>query len=514
MEKNLFQFTKNDLLAGLVVFLVALPLCLGIALASGAPLFAGIIAGVVGGIVIGLVSGSQLGVSGPAAGLTTIVLGAITSMGDFRIFLMSVVLAGIFQIIFSVVGAGKIAYFIPSSVIKGMLAAIGIIIVLKQLVHAFGIDKDYEGDFSFFQPDGENTFSELLQVFDYMSRGALLISAVCLAILILWEQKFIKKHPFLHQLPASLLCVVVGICMNLAYPEDLQLAKEHLVSLPVSDSIGDFLKVFTFPKWSALTQPAVWSTALVLAIVASVETLLCVEATDKLDPQRRITPTNRELLAQGIGNIVSGLVGGIPVTQVVVRSTANLNSGAKTQLAAVYHGVFLLVCVVFLPQLLNQIPYSALAAILVMVGYKLAQPKLFKEMFREGWYQFIPFVVTVGAIILTDLLKGVGIGLAVGLGFVIYYNFKSTISMLRDGQSIYIKFKTDIYFYNRANLVQMLSSLRSGDRVLLDATQANFVDYDIYQTIEEFGKSAPGKNISFEIKDLSKNKIVYKKRKI
>jgi MFS superfamily sulfate permease-like transporter len=513
MDKNLFKYTKNDLISGLVVFLVALPLCLGIALASGAPLFAGVIAGVVGGIVIGSISNSQLGVSGPAAGLTTIVLVAITSMGDYQVFLMSVVLAGIMQIIFSVIGAGKIAYFIPSSVIKGMLAAIGIIIILKQFVHAFGIDKDYEGDFSFFQPDGENTFSEILQVFNFMSGGALLISVVCMAILILWEQKFIKKNKILAQIPASLICVVVGTLMNVFYPENLKLAQEHLVSLPVSNSASDFLNIFTFPKWEALTQTAVWGTALVLALVASIETLLCVEATDKLDPEKRITPTNRELLAQGVGNIASGLIGGIPVTQVVVRSTANLNSGAKTKMSAIYHGVFLLFCVVFLPTLLNKIPYSALAAVLIMVGYKLAKPSLFKEMFREGWYQFIPFIVTVLAINLTDLLKGVGIGLAVGLAFVIYYNFKSTISHFQEGKSTFIKFKSDIFFYNRANLVDMLSHIKTGENVILDATDAHFVDYDIYQTIEEFDRTANAKGINFETKNLTKNKIVFKTRK-
>jgi MFS superfamily sulfate permease-like transporter len=512
MKENLNNYLGKDLVAGLVVFLVALPLCLGISLASGAPLFAGIIAGIVGGIVVGVTSGSSLGVSGPAAGLTIIVLGAIQELGQqFDLFLVAVVLAGIFQIILSYIGAGKIAFYFPSSVIKGMLAAIGIIIILKQFSHAFGIDKDYEGDFSFFQPDGENTFTELLKVFDFINYSAFLIGIVCLSILVLWEQKFMKKIKFLSIIPASLICVIVGILINESLPADVKLQQEHLVKLPVSNSVNEFFNFFTFPNWKALSNPIVWKTAIILAIIASLETLLCVDATDKLDPQRRVTPSNRELLAQGVGNIFSGLIGGIPVTQVVVRTSANIEAGAKSKMATVFHGAFLLICVAFLPNILNKIPLSALAAILIMVGYKLAKPSLFKSIYKDGQDQFIPFLITVVAIVFTDLLKGIGIGLAIGLGYVIYNNFKSSISFYKDGNDILVKFNKDVFFYNRADLVKIFSSVKEGDSVLVDGSTIDFIDFDIYTTIEDFAKSAKHKNIKVELNGITHKKLNYRK---
>jgi MFS superfamily sulfate permease-like transporter len=446
MNHKLLAHLKSDLLSGVVVFLVALPLCLGIALASGAPLFAGIIAGIVGGMVVGGVSGSSLGVSGPAAGLTIIVLTAIQSIGSYPSFLLAVVLAGVFQLLLSLVGAGKIAFYFPSSVIKGMLAAIGIIIILKQLPHATGYDKDPEGDFEFIQPDGQNTFSELFNVFQYINESALLIGIICLMVLILWEQKIIQKSKILSAIPASLICVVLGLSINALFPASIQLGSEHLVQLPVSQSLDGFMNFFTMPNWTAINNPLVWQMAVVLAVVASLETLLCVEATDKLDPERRITPTNRELLAQGVGNIVSGLIGGIPVTQVIVRSSANINSGGKTKMATIFHGLLLFVCVAFLPTLLNKIPLAALAAVLIMVGYKLAKPSLFLAMYKEGQNQFVPFAVTIVAIVFTDLLKGIGIGLVVGLGYVLYTNFRSAVSVLKDGKNTIIKFNKDIFF--------------------------------------------------------------------
>ncbi len=512
MNSKLLAHLKSDLLSGSVVFLVALPLCLGVALASGAPLFAGIIAGIVGGIIVGALSGSSLGVSGPAAGLTVIVLTAIQSIGAYDAFLLAVVLAGVFQILLSLVGAGRIAFYFPSSVIKGMLAAIGIIIILKQLPHATGYDKDPEGDFEFIQPDGQNTFSELFNVFQYINESALLIGIVCLMVLILWEQKIVQKSKTLSAIPASLICVVLGLIINALYPVSIQLGSEHLVQLPVSQSFGGFISFFTSPNWAAINNPLVWQTAIVLAIVASLETLLCLEATDKLDPERRISPTNRELLAQGIGNIVSGLVGGLPVTQVVVRSTANISAGGKTKVATIFHGALLLVCAAFLPTVLNKIPLAALAAVLIMVGYKLAKPSLFLAMYKEGQSQFIPFVVTIVAIVFTDLLKGIGIGLVVGLGYVLYTNFRSAISVLKDGQNTIIKFNKDIFFYNRANLVEALSSIKSGEMVYIDASQADFIDYDIFMTLQDFEQNAKRNNISIEQNGVTRKKITYRKK--
>jgi MFS superfamily sulfate permease-like transporter len=508
MKEKYFMTAKNDLLSGAVVFLVALPLCLGVALASGAPLFAGIIAGIVGGVVVGGVSGSSLGVSGPAAGLTIIVLTAIQSIGSYPSFLLAVVLAGVFQLLLSLIGAGKIAFYFPSSVIKGMLAAIGIIIILKQLPHATGYDKDPEGDFEFIQPDGQNTFSELFNVFQYINESALLIGIICLMVLILWEQKIIQKSKILSAIPASLICVVLGLTITAS----IQLGSEHLVQLPVSQSLGGFMAFFTMPNWPAINNPLVWQTAVVLAVVASLETLLCVEATDKLDPERRITPTNRELLAQGVGNIVSGFIGGIPVTQVIVRSSANINSGGKTKMATIFHGLLLLVCAAFLPTLLNKIPLAALAAVLIMVGYKLAKPSLFLAMYKEGQNQFVPFAVTIVAIVFTDLLKGIGIGLVVGLGYVLYTNFRSAVSVLKDGKNTIIKFNKDIFFYNRANLVRALAAIKSGETVYIDASQADFIDYDIYMTIQDFEQNAKQNNIKLEENGISRRKINYRKK--
>ncbi len=503
---------SNDFLSGSVVFLVALPLCLGIALASGAPLFSGIIAGVVGGIVIGSVSGSSLGVSGPAAGLTIIVLGAIQSTGSYPSFLMAVVLAGVFQILLSIVGAGRIAFYFPSSVIKGMLAAIGIIIVLKQLPHAFGYDKDPEGDLEFIQPDGQNTFSELFNVSKYINESALLIGLVCLGVLILWERPFFKKIKGLSAIPASLVCVCLGIGLNQILPAEIRLGGEHLVNLPISQSFDEFKSFFTSPNWSAINNPVVWQTAVVLAVVASLETLLCVEATDKLDPEKNITPTNRELLAQGIGNIVSGLIGGLPVTQVVVRSSANINAGGSTKYSTIFHGLLLLVCVAFLPTLLNKIPLAALAAVLITVGYKLAKPSLFKEMFEEGQNQFIPFFVTVLAIVFTDLLKGIALGLVIGLIYVVYTNFRSSISVLREGKSMIIKLNKDVFFYNRADLIKVLADVESGETVYIDGSSADFIDYDIYMTIQDFEQNAKNNNIKVEQNGISRRKINYRKK--
>ena len=413
---------KSDLPASIVVFFVAVPLCLGIALASGAPLFAGIIAGIVGGIVVGIASGSPLGVSGPAAGLAVIVLSSITALGSWPVFLLAVVLAGVIQVSMGFAKAGFIAYFFPSSVIKGMLTGIGLLIILKQIPHALGWDKIKEGDDAFIQADGENTFSEIFKAIDYVTPAAALIAGISIAVLILWDQVLTKKHNIFQLLQGPIVVVMLGIAFNYLMQTGMlnfTLAADQVVRLPVANNLTEFFSQFTFPDFSAITNFKVWEVAIVIAIVASLETLLCVEATDKLDPYKRVTPTNRELKAQGLGNIVSGLIGGLPVTQVIVRSSANISFGGKTKLSSILHGVFLLISAITIAGLLNMIPLASLAAILIMVGYKLAKPALFQQMYKLGWEQFVPFVATVVGILATDLLKGIIIGIVFGIFYTL-----------------------------------------------------------------------------------------------
>jgi len=505
-----FNYVKSDFSSGLVVFLVALPLCLGVALASGAPLISGIIAGVVGGIVVGAISGSQLGISGPAAGLTVTVLTSITELGAYDTFLLAVVLAGVFQIILGRLKAGVIGYYFPNSVIKGMLTAIGLIIILKQIPHAMGIDLDYIGDEGFFQADGQNTFTELLRISDLFNEGALVIGLVSSGIMIFWEQPFIKRNKILNMIPGALLAVVAGIILNTGLnvlPPFFHLESNHLVSLPITNSISDFFTLFQMPNFAAINNLAVWKVALVIAIIASLETLLSVEATDKLDPDSRITPTNRELQAQGAGNILSGLLGGLPLTQVIVRSSANIQAGGKTNLATVIHGLILLVCTIAIPTVLNQIPLASLAIVLIMVGYKLAKPSIFKEMYREGRDQFVPFVVTVLAVVFTDLLKGIGVGVFVAMLYILYTNYKGSMSFMRDGNNVLIQFNKDIFYFNKSELKIKLASLKEGDMVYIDGTKSSFIDHDIYLTLEDFQKEVKKRNITVEFKGISRKQI-------
>ncbi len=418
-KQGLFSNLKHDLPAGIVVFLVAMPLCLGIALASGAPLFSGIIAGIVGGILVAAISGSPLGVSGPAAGLAVIVYGAIEEMETFETFLLAVMIAGAVQLILGLARAGVVAKFFPGSVITGMLSGIGIIIFLKQIPHAFGYDKDPEGDFAFAQVDGHNTFSELGYMMDAVNPGALIIAAVSLFILILWEQKFMKKVPAFKIIQGPLVAVAAGIGLHLLWVKTgmYTLESDQVVNLPVAESVDGFINQFSMPDFNQFGNVQVWKYAGIIALVASLETLLCVDATDKLDPMKRITPTNRELIAQGAGNMVSGLIGGLPITQVIVRSSANIQSGGRTKISAIFHGFLLVICVAFIPNVLNLIPLASLAAILFVVGYKLAKPSLFIAKFKEGWDQFIPFIVTIAGIVFTDLLTGIAIGFVVAMLF-------------------------------------------------------------------------------------------------
>jgi len=505
--RNLLSNLQADIPAGVVVFLVALPLCLGIALASGAPFFSGVIAGIVGGIVVGVLSRSALGVSGPAAGLTVIVLGAITELG-FEAFLLAVVISGVIQIIMGLCKAGIVGYYFPSAVITGMLSGIGIIIILKQIPHALGYDRDFEGDLSFFQFDDYTSFSELTHVMQLLSPGALIISVVSLMILIISERPLIKTHPWLRWIPGPLIAVLAGIAINLIlqqfYPT-YALSAQHLVQLPVANSGVDLLNQLTFPDFSQITNFSIYVTAFTLAVVASLETLLCVEAIDKLDPEKRVTPTNRELIAQGLGNVCSGLIGGLPVTQVIVRSSANLQSGAKTKASAIFHGILLLLAVVFIPQILNMMPLASLAAVLLVVGYKLARPTLFKRMYAAGPYHFIPFIATILGLVFTDLLIGIGIGLLITLFCILLENYKSALYFKEEqkNNTIYLRLGDTVSFLNKANLLQILDRLPAGSNVVIDASSTRYIDYDVYEIIQNFKVEAKHKRIALFIENLT-----------
>lgn len=515
---NPFTNLKYDLPASLIVFLVAVPLCLGIALASGAPLFSGIIAGIVGGIVVGALSGSQLGVSGPAAGLAVIVLTAIQELGAFEIFLMAVVIGGIFQMLLGVAKAGIIGYYFPSSVIKGMLSGIGIIIFLKQIPHAFGYDKDYEGSLAFQQPDGHNTFSELFYMFEAISPGALTITVLSLLILIVWEQPFMKKIRAFQIVQGPLVVVALGIVLNLVFQgtETFALRADQTVSIPVADSLNGFFSQFTLPDFSYILNRGVWITGATIAVVASLETLLCLEATDKLDPFKRVTPANRELLAQGAGNVVSGLIGGLPITQVIVRSSTNIQSGGRTKMAAIVHGIILLVCAMAIPVVLNMIPLASLAAILFLVGYKLAKPSLFKQMYALGQRHFVPFMVTIIGIVLTDLLVGIGIGLVVAIFYILYNNYKKPFlfDSVRDvkGDTIRLTLAEDVTFINKASIQRTLSQIPDGAKVIIDASNSINIDQDVVEIIEEFQTSAEFRNIAIELIEFNSVKIKNQQR--
>ncbi len=502
-----FKSIGNDLPASIIVFFVALPLCLGIALASGAPLFAGIIAGIVGGIVVGAASGSALGVSGPAAGLAVIVFSSIASLGSWNVFLMAVVLSGIIQLSLGFLKAGFIAYFFPSSVIKGMLTGIGLLIILKQIPHALGWDKDAMGDDEFLQADGQNTFSEITQSLDYITPGAILIGVISLAILIFWDKVLMKKYKIFQIIQGPLVVVALGILINYFYQNgvlNFSLSAKQVVSLPVPHSLNEFFGQFTFPDFTALKSFEVYKVALIIAIVGSLETLLCVEATDKLDPDRRITPTNRELQAQGLGNVVSGLLGGLPITQVIVRSSANINFGAKTKLSAILHGFFLLISAITLASLMNMIPLASLAAILLMVGYKLAKPALFVQMYKLGWEQFVPFTMTVIAILATDLLKGITVGILFGIFYTLRHSYRNShhmkdVETVENEQKVHhIELAQEVSFFNKASIIKALDEIPTNSKVIIDFSKSKAVAYDVLEIIKDFEINAKTKNIAVE----------------
>ncbi|MCA0131102.1 SulP family inorganic anion transporter [Winogradskyella alexanderae] len=509
----MFKYLKNDIPASIVVFFVALPLCLGIALASGAPLFSGVIAGIVGGIVVGSLSGSKIGVSGPAAGLAAIVLAAIATLGSYQNFLLAVVLGGIIQLVFGFLRAGIIGYYFPSSVIKGMLTGIGIIIILKQIPHFFGYDADPEGDFAFLQVDGQNTFSEILNTINYIQPGSALIGLVSLGILILWGNLLSKKGKFFQIVQGPLVAVIIGIVFYVLTKshETLSIATSHLVSVPVPDGVQSFLGQFSFPNFTEITNPEIWIIAFTIALVASLETLLCVEATDKLDPHKNVTPTNRELLAQGTGNILSGLIGGLPITQVIVRSSANIQSGGRSKISAIIHGFLLLISVMLIPKLLNMIPLSVLAAVLLIVGYKLAKPSLFVRMYELGWKQFIPFVVTVLGIVFTDLLKGIGMGMAVGIVVILIKSYQNSHFLHIEDKSngkhkIKMTFAEEVTFFNKGAILKELYSLPRNTYLELDVKNTTYLDNDIIEILDDFSVKAKERHI--DIKLVSKRGVI------
>ncbi len=503
---SLFKYAGKDLSASIVVFFVALPLCLGIALASGAPLFSGLIAGIVGGIVVGSLSGSSVGVSGPAAGLAVIVLTAIGTLGTFENFLLAVLIAGVIQILFGVMKAGVIGYYFPSAVIKGMLAAIGIIIVLKQIPHALGYDADYEGDLSFVQPDGGNTFSALISMFQSLTPGAIVLSLSALAILILWEKVLSKKHQIFKVFPGPLAAVILGLVFTSLVPEGsvFFIESSHLVNVPIPENVEMFLGQFTLPNFGAIGMIEVWTVAFTLAVVASLETLLSVEAADKIDPEKRVTPTNRELFAQGTGNIISGLIGGLPLTQVIVRSSANVQSGGKSKLSTIVHGFLLLLSIILIPRLLNKIPLAVLAAVLLMVGYKLANPALFKSMFRLGKSQFIPFMVTVLGVVFTDILVGIGLGMSVAIIHILIENYRNSHFLHIEKESgrenhITMTLAEELSFLNKGAILKELSRLPEGTLLDLDVRKTIRMNYDVLEILEDFSAKAKERNIRIKL---------------
>lgn len=507
---NLFANLKSDFASGLVVFLVALPLCLGIALASGAPPLSGIIAGIVGGVVVGFLSRSHISVSGPAAGLTAIVLTAITDLGAFNIFLTAGVIAGVIQLVLGFIKAGSISNYFPTNVIEGMLAGIGIIIILKQIPHAVGYDSDFEGDEAFLEHNGGNALESLMSSLSHLQLGAILITVLSLVILISWDKiGFLKR---LKLVPGALVAVIVGVVLNeifTASGSSLAISKDHLVSLPVPQSLDDFKNIIVTPDFTAFMNPKVWVVGATIAIVASIETLLCIEASDRMDTQKRYTDTNVELKAQGIGNLLSSFIGGLPMTSVVVRSSANANAGAKSKMSAIIHGLLLLISVLSIPFLLNKIPLATLAAVLLMVGYKLAKPSVIMHFWHKGKYQFVPFIATLLAVVFTDLLKGVALGIVISIIFILRGNLKRAYRFRKekfeDGDVIRIDLAQEVSFLNKAAIKTTLAEIPENSKVVINASDTVYIAHDVLDLIQEFATiRASEENIKVKLKGFKK----------
>lgn len=493
----------NDFSSSIIVFLVALPLCLGIAMASKAPEFSGIIAGIVGGLVVGVLSGSSLSVTGPAAGLSSLVAVSLSHM-PFNVFLLSVLIAGGIQILLGCIKLGVIGFYIPNSVISGMLGGIGLLLILKQLQHLVGYDKDFEGDEAFIQISHDNTFSAIVNSINGINLLAASIGLTALVLLIVFERKWFKKLRLPPIISGPLVAVLVGAGMVKLLGNrfnHFDVDPEHLVHIPIASDTHSFLKFFQLPDFTAWNQSAVWSTAIILALIASVETLLSIEAIDKLDPENRITPTNRELIAQGSGNMICGLIGGLPITSVIVRSSANVNGGAKTKWSAILHGLLLLLCVILIPHLLNLIPKASLAAILIFTGYKMIKPEIIRRYYKLGWSQFVPFMVTLIAVVSPlGLLYGVLFGLALGIVYSIRVNFRNSVVHIQDGSNHMIQLQSEIFFFTKPILKMHLQQVKEGEQVIIDISETKFIDRDIQDTITEFSRMAASRNIQVEIK--------------
>lgn len=495
----------SDIKAGIVVFLVALPLCLGIAMACNVPLFSGIISGVIGGIVVTLLSGSKYSVSGPAAGLTAIVISAIATLGSYEVFLAAVLFGGVLQLILALLKAGGIGNYIPNAVIKGMLAGIGIILIIKQIPHLFGYDKDPEGDMDFFQLDGENSFTELVHMLNFITPGSLVIGIISFALLIICGKSFYKDNKIFSNVPAPLLVVIVGILLTIAFRSSafLQINSQHLVNLPVIKDFTDLRANLAFPDFSLIGNVKFWTVAFTIGLVASIETLLNIEATDKLDPDKNESNSNRELFAQGTGNIVVGLLGGLPITSVIVRSSANINSGAKTKLSIIIHAFLLLVSVIVFPGILSLIPNAALAAILIITGFKLTKISIFKEQFKYGIEQFLPFVITIVVMLLSDLLKGVGAGIAVSVFFIIRDNIKfsfETSSNTIEGKLYYLlKLPQHVTFFNKGYLIRFFEKVQPDSKLIIDGSINKKINRDAKDVISDFISTAKHKQIEVEL---------------
>lgn len=505
MTKNKKNNLKYDFPASIVVFLVALPLCLGIAMASGAPLFSGIIAGVIGGIVVGILSGSNLGVSGPAAGLAVIVLNGIEQVGSFENFLVATCLAGILQIFMGYARLGSIAYYFPSSVIKGMLCGIGVIIFLKQIPHALGYDANLVNDFN--ELFHQNPITTMQETINSLTPNAIIITIISIFIIGLWDKILTIKFHKLKAIPSPLIVIILGIILS----NFLEIKDHQIVQIPISQNAQEFLNLLTLPNFEILRNLEIYSLAFVIAIIASIETLLCVEATDKLDPQKNITPTNRELKAQGVGNLLSGLIGGLPVTQVIVRSGANISFNAKTKMSTILHGFFLLICVIAIPDILNMIPLASLACVLLVVGYKLINPKLIYKTYQLGYEQFIPFIITISCIIIFDLLKGVTIGLVIALGFILLHNFRNAFDKITDHENQKhhhtIKLAQEVSFLNKGSILKILNEMPDNSTVTIDGSESKVIDYDIYEIINDFKTNAKSRKINLQLKGVNFNKI-------
>lgn len=521
------QNFATDFPASVVVFFVALPLCLGIALASGAPLLSGLIAGIIGGIIVGSISGSKLGVSGPAAGLAAVVASAITQLGSFEVLLVAIVLAGVIQLIFGLLRFGIIGYFFPNSVILGMLTGIGIIIILKQIPHLFGYDAEPMGADEFFEPSGENTFSAIGHFFDSITLGSLIIGVIGIAIILFWDNILAKKSKFFKLIQGPIIAVVAGTLIKLLFDSMPNLAVKdiHLVSIPIASGFSEMVGLLSFPDFSAITNPEVIAIAFTLALIASLETLLSVEATDKLDPNKNITPPNRELFAQGAGNIISGLIGGLPITQVIVRSSANIQSNAQSKLSTILHGFFLLASVLILPSILNHVPLSVLAAVLILVGYKLAKPSLFKKMYKLGWTQFVPFVATIAVIVFKDLLWGIIVGLFIGVIVILVKSYQNSLFLHKEdsavGGTIKMTFAEEVTFLNKGAIAKQLASLPTNSTLELDIRKSKYIDNDVIEILDDFVIQARNRHITVHLLSERGDEInpsnyteIFKKKKI